>query len=319
MTGALLQMAGVVVDVVYRIRALPRAGDEAEVRSTTVLPGGGFNAMAAARRAGMAVRHGGRLGTGPFAELAARAIEAEGIVLSKGRLAGQDQGICTVLVDDDGERTFIGGDGANGQVDAAWLAGIGLDGVGMVLVSGYALSYPGSGPALAPWLAALPQGVMLVFDPSAAVTRIPPTLLAAVQGRADWISANRDEAAFLQPHATPEAVAAALARGRRGGALVRLGAGGCILATDHAPPDHLAGVQVQAVDTNGAGDAHTGWFMAGLADGLSPRDAALRANTAAALSTTRPGPATAPTRAELDAFLAARANQTAPAAPPDGG
>ncbi|MCC5974243.1 MAG: ribokinase [Rubellimicrobium sp.] len=316
MTGDLLQMAGVVIDVVYRIRALPRAGDEAEVLSTSVLPGGGFNAMAAARRAGMTVRHGGRLGTGPFAELAVRAMQAEGIALPKGRLAGQDQGICTVLVDDHGERTFIGGDGANGQVDAAWLADIGLGGVGTVLVSGYALAYPGSGPALGPWLAGLPQSVTLVFDPSAAVIRVPRTLLAAVGGRADWITANADEAAVLHPQATPEVAAAALARGRRGGALVRLGAGGCILATDHAPPEHLAGLEVRAVDTNGAGDAHTGWFIAGLADGLSPRDAALRANAAAALSTTRPGPATAPTRAELDAFLAAHA---APATPPDGG
>jgi sugar/nucleoside kinase (ribokinase family) len=63
---------------------------------------------------------------------------------------------------------------------------------------------------------------------------------------------------------------------------------------------------VTAVDTTGAGDAHAGVFLAALADGLPPAQAAARANAAAAWSTTRTGPATAPDRAELDAFLRSR-------------
>ena len=59
-----------------------------------------------------------------------------------------------------------------------------------------------------------------------------------------------------------------------------------------------------AVDTTGAGDAHAGVFLAGLAAGLPPADAASRANAAAALAVTRAGPAVSPSRAELDAFLA---------------
>ena len=39
---------------------------------------------------------------------------------------------------------------------------------------------------------------------------------------------------------------------------------------------------MKAVDTTGAGDAHAGVFIAGLADGLSPARAAARANAAAA-------------------------------------
>jgi sugar/nucleoside kinase (ribokinase family) len=60
---------------------------------------------------------------------------------------------------------------------------------------------------------------------------------------------------------------------------------------------------VTAVDSTGAGDAHSGAFLAALADGLPPLDAAARANAAAAFAVTRPGPATSPTRAELDAWL----------------
>ena len=46
--------------------------------------------------------------------------------------------------------------------------------------------------------------------------------------------------------------------------------------------------------------------IAALADGLSPARAAARANAAAAYSVTRPGPATSPARAALDAWLADR-------------
>jgi len=70
-----------------------------------------------------------------------------------------------------------------------------------------------------------------------------------------------------------------------------------------SPPEHVPGFAVEAVDTNGAGDTHTGVFLAALASGAGPAEAVRRANAAAALSVTRRGPATGPTAAELDAFL----------------
>ena len=69
----------------------------------------------------------------------------------------------------------------------------------------------------------------------------------------------------------------------------------------------MPGFAVEAVDTNGAGDTHTGVFLAALAAGAGPAEAVRLANAAAALSVTRHGPATGPTRAELAEFLASRA------------
>jgi sugar/nucleoside kinase (ribokinase family) len=107
----------------------------------------------------------------------------------------------------------------------------------------------------------------------------------------------------------PDAGAAAtdlVERIRPGGVVVvRDGAAGCWLAgppVDDAPV-LVPGFPVRAVDTTGAGDAHTGVLAHGLALGLRPEEAARRANAAAALAVTRSGPATAPTAAELDAFL----------------
>ena len=57
---------------------------------------------------------------------------------------------------------------------------------------------------------------------------------------------------------------------------------------------------VHAIDTNGAGDAHVGSFIAALARGARPAAAARHANVAAALATTREGPATALDRAAVE-------------------
>jgi sugar/nucleoside kinase (ribokinase family) len=87
---------------------------------------------------------------------------------------------------------------------------------------------------------------------------------------------------------------------------VRTGADGCIVAEPGGEPRAVPGFAVTAVDSNGAGDAHVGAFMAALASGLAPLEAARRANASAAIAVTRMGPATGPTRDEVDVFLASR-------------
>ena len=157
---------------------------------------------------------------------------------------------------------------------------------------------------LARWLRDPKTRPRLVFDPSPVIDRIPPDLVSAALDRALWISANAQEARFLTGHKEPGRAARALAQGRYGGgAVVRMGAEGAVLATaggESVLPAH----RVQVVDTNGAGDTHLGAFVAQLAAGAAPQDAARYANIAAALSITRRGPATAPTRSEVEAVLA---------------
>jgi sugar/nucleoside kinase (ribokinase family) len=299
MTGRLIQLSGVIVDLIYRIDAVPAPGDEAVVHDFVLAAGGGFNAMVAARRAGMEVLFAGTLGTGPLADIVEAALAAEGIASLRPRLSGQDQGVCTVLVDRDGERSFIASAGADGVLRDADLDALPIAAGDWTLLSGYALSYPGSQPALTRWLSQPPNGLQLVFDPCPLVARIPQTSLTAAMTAAAWITANASEAEHLTGERDPERAAAKLARGRTGGALVRMGAAGCCVATPSGDVSRLPGHAVVAVDTNGAGDAHTGTFVAMLAAGETPVKAAKIANIAAALSTTRQGPATAPPLSEV--------------------
>ena len=93
---------------------------------------------------------------------------------------------------------------------------------------------------------------------------------------------------------------------RPAGVVLREGRAGCRLALRDEPVRVIAGFEVETVDTTGAGDAHIGAFLAALGAGHPPVDAAIFANAAAALSTTRRGSATAPELAEIRAFLAHR-------------
>jgi len=129
-------------------------------------------------------------------------------------------------------------------------------------------------------------------------------VLDPVLRRADWVTCNAREGALLTGLSEPGAALDALAARLPGaGVLVRVGPGGCLLRRPGSPAERVPGYPVGTVDTSGAGDTHTGVFLAALAAGADEAEAVRRANAAAALSVTRRGPATGPTRAELARFL----------------
>jgi sugar/nucleoside kinase (ribokinase family) len=311
MSGGFLQLSGVVVDLVHRIERLPESGAEVEARAFMMTAGGGFNAMAAARRMGARVTYGGVLGQGPLADIAFAALQAEGIALATEKRSAIDQGSCAVLVEANGERSFISHHGAERDVDLAHLESLPTAVHSYALLTGYSLYKPASAAAFLAWLPTLPWPPRLVFDPGPAVAGIPEATLQQGMARADWISSNAAEALVMTGETEPIAAARRLAAGRDG-AVVRYGADGCWLSSD-GDTRHVPGFKVEAIDTNGAGDTHNGVFIASLIAGNSPFDAALIANAAAALSTTVMGPATSPDATQTRRFMQARsAKFTAP-------
>jgi len=299
-----LQMSGAVVDILQKVERMPAAGEEIGAEAARVSAGGGFNALAAARRAGADAAYGGALGVGPFADIVRRALAAEGVDVLQTQAAAGDQGFCVVLVQRDGERAYVYNAGAERRATAADLAALPAAEFAFALLGGYAAPETGEPDIFGDWLERLPRAVRLMFDPTPLAARVGPARVARALGRADWVSANRREAEVLTGE-PPERAATALARGREG-AIVRDGARGCWLARDGEPVRHIMPFAVTAVDSTGAGDAHIGAFLAALLAGREAADAARFANAAAALSVTRLGAATAPHLAETLAFLGER-------------
>ena len=297
------------VDLLMWVPALPERGGDMLAGSSSVQVGGGFNVMAAAARQGLPVLYAGGHGTGPWGDKVRAALAAEGIAVLRPPDPDADTGFDVALVEDGGERTFVTSLGAETlRAPGAWDA-VPVRAGDAVYVSGYGLVAPDSGAILGAWAAALPAGVLLFVDPGPLIADIPAAVLGSVLSRCDWWSSNQREAALLTGASDPaEAARLLIARTGRAGVIVRAGQSGCVLALRTAAGVSLSLIpapDVVAVDTTGAGDAHAGVFLAGLAATLPPAAAASRANAAAALAVTRAGPAVSPSRAELDAFLAA--------------
>jgi sugar/nucleoside kinase (ribokinase family) len=310
----LLHLGNVVVDLVLNVPFLPERGGDVLAAASGVSPGGGFNVLAAAARQGLAAAYAGAHGRGPFGDLARAGLAAEGIEVLLPPRTVPDTGVVIAIVDGTGERTFLTAPGAEATLTAADLAAIQAAPGDAVYLSGYSLLHPANRAALLDWLPRLDQaGRVVFFDPGPLVEQVPPDALAAVLARADWLTCNAREAAILSGRdrpgrADPMAAARVLA-GRQPGVIVRTGPSGCIVSADGGEPVEVPGFAVTAIDANGAGDAHAGVFIAALASGSTPRDAARRANAAAALAVTRPGPATAPGAAELARFLDSAASE----------
>jgi sugar/nucleoside kinase (ribokinase family) len=310
--GRLVFAGEAIVDVVLRVPALPERGGDLLATSSEIAAGGGVNVMAAAARHGLPVLYAGGHGTGPWGDVIRAALAAEGIGLLRPPDPDRDTGFDVAFVEPDAERTFVTHLGAETMRGPGRWAAVPTGPGDTVYVSGYGLAAQESGPALAGWAGALPSGILLFMDPGPLAAQIPAAVLDPVLARCDWLSCNHREAAVLaglspaaQDRADPVAAGRRLlARAGRAGILVRDGAAGCYVALRESPdPIHVPAPKVTAVDTTGAGDAHSGVFIAALAEGISPVDAAARANAAAAFAVTRSGPATAPTRAQLDAWL----------------
>jgi fructokinase len=128
-------------------------------------------------------------------------------------------------------------------------------------------------------------------------------------GRATIVKLSDDELAFLTGSREPAALRGSLWHDRLKLAVLTLGRHGCILLTAQNE-QQVPSIQVNAVDTTGAGDGFVAGLLAGLLDqGTFPDEDALLeicrfANAVGAITTTERGAIPAlPTRAAVEACL----------------
>jgi sugar/nucleoside kinase (ribokinase family) len=300
----MLHTGQVIIDLVMAVDQLPQKGGDVLAQSASFEAGGGFNVMAAAQRNGLPVVYLGRHGTGRFGDLAREAMNAEGIQLGIAHRAERDTGLCVAITDASAERSFVSYIGAEGELSAEDLASVPVDPGDYVYVSGYSLLHVGKAQALVDWVMALPSGVNVVFDPGPLVDSPDAPLIQALLERIDiWTSNSVEALRFTGASDIAEALDRLVEHlPAKVLMVVRDGPQGCWISQG-SERQHVPGFKVEAVDSNGAGDAHAGVFVAGLAQGLPAVDAARRANAAAALAVTRWGPATSPGSAEVDELV----------------
>ena len=313
--GRVVLMGQILVDLAVRGEVLPSPGGDVWAIDEGMHVGGGFNALVAARRMGAEAISLSPIGDGPYSSLIQAALEREGITDLGPRVTGTDNGFCIAFTDRTGERTFISTKGAETMAPAsAWADFVRMMHPGDVLyIDGYLMDHPANREAAEAALRVLPAGVRVVLDVSP-VIGIPEGLpsdgvIVSMNHReAQEIAHQRGEASARDRRRPREAARAMLTVLDRP-VLVRAGAEGAYVAwPPEAAPDtldegttHIPTPLVEAIDTNGAGDAHSGVLAASLARGIPVERALLLANCAGALSTTAVGPASCPTREQIEA------------------
>lgn len=334
MTGRVVHTGQVVIDLTLRIEALPEPGGDVFADEAGMGLGGGYNVLVAARRLGVETLFAGTLGRGPFSQAADAGLAAIGAVHVGARVDG-DLGYCVAMTDARAERTFVSAAGAETRdpLDAFDRLEVGVEDV--VYVSGYSLAHAANTAALERLVRRLVGAAGRTGDggggrssggarggggaaggrPGAVLFDVSPMVGTASMESLEMVGAldpiwslNEREAGILAarlgldaPDGDRAATAEALAR-RLGPVLVRAGASGSWFVSDDGLI-RTPSVPVKPVDTNGAGDAHSGVLVAALARGVALPVALRWANVAGALSTTRRGPATCPTEKEIMAVV----------------
>ena len=286
----LISLASILVDDVFQLPHLPRRNGDVIASNNYRCVGGGFNILVSAKRLGLSSAYAGSHGQGSNSDAIRSALLAENIEVLTPPQGGRDSGTCLTLLEPDGARTFITYPGIESEPRYSELVGFELFEADFTYISGYDLVYPLAGPVIEKFLSERVTSQRIVFDPGPLVAEIPHQSLKSLLQCSAITSCNEDEYQFLVRSDLLGDVGGALVT-RRGS----LGAN-VISRIDHFD---LPAPSVHVVDTTGAGDTHVGAMIAELALGESLERAVYFANVCAAISVTRYGPATGPTRIEV--------------------
>ena len=277
------------IDHVYRLTALPRAGETISSQGYALgLGGKGANQSVAAARAGARVQHLGAMGPGDgwvLDKLAAAGAGTDAI----SRLEGVATGHAIILVDGGGENSIILHGGANHALPPALLerdlAGIGPGDI-LMLQNETNLQAEAAARAHAAGARVIYSAAPFEIEPLRAV--LPHVTILAV----NEVEARDTFAAFGEDLPVAGML---ITRGAEGAEYRDLRSGQVW---------HQPAFKVQAVDTTGAGDTFCGYFLTGLCQQQALADCLKSASAAAAIAVSRAGAAPSiPTRDEVEVFL----------------
>ncbi len=297
------------MDFVVSVKQLPSPGETVLGRNFVTLPGGkGANQCYAAARLvthGTSVRMIGRVGQDVFgnqlkANLSAAGVDVSYVLHSHSEATG----VAMIAVETSGQNSIVVASGANmdlspGDVEAMRPA------FQKSKIALFQLETPLDTVSAALQMAR-ELGLTTILDPAPS-----QPLSKELLSRVDILTPNESEALGLlglpvrrlQAGEAKPIAAQLLERGPKA-VIIKLGDHGCF-ADDGAHAAHYPGHSVQVVDTTAAGDTFNAALAVALAEKQVFSDAIRFANAAAALSVTRAGAqASAPARAEVDAFQA---------------
>lgn len=283
------------IDLIYRVPHLVTPGETLASRSMdTVLGGKGANQSVALARAGVHVRHLGRIGESD--QWAINQMSDAGIDISGVETVVGPSGHAIIQVDDNGENSIVLHGGANQSFTRTELDKYLRDADS----DDWLLLQNECNAGASAIEVALERGMKVAFNPAP----MTPDIADLPLERCAVLIFNETEAALLAGTADPGEVLDQLAAKYPNTRLVlTLGSKGALLRyrQQQAQQDATA---VDVLDTTGAGDTFVGFFLAAHISGLDDQLCLRRGCAAAALSVTVAGATPSiPAASAVDTFL----------------
>ncbi len=296
----LLCVGHIALDLIFSVREFPDHPTKTPAQRYHRGVGGmSGNAAVALARLGARVDFCGPVGDDSTADVFEQVLRAEGVGQSGlHRVPGASSSVSSIIVDQHGERMIFNAKGSALDVPGPFDPSV-LDGVDFVLVDPRCPAW-----AEAALLEARRRGIPSMLDGEVS----PRSDLRRLVPLADWrVFSERGLLAYADGE--PEALLRQLALDKPSRPVVRtLGAAGLQWCDAQGQLCPMPAIQAgPVVDTLGAGDVFHAALALALAEGRAEREALRFASAAAAIKCSRPdGIAGAPTRAEVEALLAAQ-------------
>ena len=302
----LLNFGSMNLDHVYQVDHFVRPSETLSVTQQVTVPGGkGLNQSISLSRAGISVRHGGCVG--PDGGSLITLLQENGVDTSLIRPVKTAQGHTVIQVDPSGENSILLFGGSNHCVTEAQ-----IEETLSCLQAGDWLILQNELNLLSELVdQAYAKGIRIVLNPSPFNEKLDSVDFDKLA----WILVNELEAKQLSGCEDPEEAWMVLhERYPHLSILITLGGEGSLAwqITDGAITFCRQPVfPVEAVDTTGAGDTYTGYFIGGLLEGRPLADCMRRASMASAIAVTRLGAARSiPTKQEVEEALCSMTNST---------
>ena len=271
------------IDHVYQVPHFVAPGETLSALSYEIYPGGkGLNQSIAAAKAGAHVTHIGALGED--GKHLKQLLDRHGVDTEHVSIASSPSGHAIIQINPEGENAIFIHGGTN------------LDDHISLLEEGLATAEPGdwlliqnetSGNLKAIEIAKL-RSMRVAFNMAPMNQRALDLPLKDI----DLFIVNETEGAALTGKQVPEQILDQVAKTFPDAQIVlTLGEQGAWYQ-DARARQHAPAREVQVVDTTGAGDTFTGFFLAGLINGLEPLASLHQGCAAAGISVERPGAAT---------------------------
>ena len=178
------------------------------------------------------------------------------------RVPHEKTGTVVVLVSEDGERTMFPDSGSNSGLSSADLPP--LDGFTAAYLSGYALINSQSRTNVLEMIQILKaKGIPLVFDPGTvgALRRIPNSMLQEWIRMMDILLLNEEEALYISQISDLHGALIALAT-KAPVVVIKRGDAGVTAISEQVRTVELPALDVEVIDTTGAGDSFAAGFIA---------------------------------------------------------